>query len=1209
MFREKIAHFENLEFLGEGGMAIVFKALDTRKGTTVALKVLPRRLLQDDEYKRRFQREASAGMRLHHPNIVKILEMGEADEEFFISMEYIEGATLRKLLLDGPVDPKRVIEIGISVCDGLNEAHKIGIIHRDIKSDNIMLNSEGDVKIMDFGLAKLQGASLLTQEGMVLGTTAYMSPEQAVGGNVDQRSDLFSLGVVFYELLTGTLPFAAEYELAVIYSIVNEEPTDVTELNKDVPKLLEQVVKKAMKKERQHRYQNIEELHGDLRKVKAFLEGDHALIATTPELLAAVELSKLEESALQVHLKERKGFQARLAGRGEQFETLKKLFSLSTSGKGQTIFITGEAGIGKTRLVLELEKYARTMKIKMLVGRCPFRQGVYPYHSFVEAIRDYFEVQGVKSGKMLEEFIRDKAPELTDQLPVIRVFLNIKEKEVKTIESKEQLWDAISKLIAKISQERPIILFIDDLHWADENTLNLLHYTSRTTRASRVMIVGTYRPEDIRATAPGKMHPLLEIQREMNREGILTIINLEKLTENDIQQMVCSIFQDSEFDNSFYGSMYRETEGNPFFVIETLKLLKMEGVIEKEDGGFHLREDYEQIAIPNTIHDIVMRRIERLNEEEREILEIGAVEGESFHSDTIGSSLGMDRIQLLRKLQSLERDHHIIYPKDRLYYFDHGKIREFLYDAVTPELRIEYHLMIGDYLANTYKEDERLAPNIARHFLEGEADQKAAPFLITAGERAKAIFANQQAIEFYEKALEIIRQAEEDEFRSEQLKGKDIVLKGLGDVLALTGRHDDALGNYHALQSILGASSPKQVELLWKLGSVHLSKGENDKASEFLDHAENEYEENLRSIKQEKQDPEFCEDDFDERELDTVLGKIKFSRSRIYKAAGNYQEAINEIEKGLNILEDKGNFKEKGQAYNDLGNILFDQSDYGQSTKMYMRSLDLRKKIADKKGVAETHINLANVHCEEGNYSKAAEMLEISNKLMIEIGYRLGIAGTYVNLGIVYHNLGRFDDSLKILQESLKISEEIGNTPILVLSYSNLGSVHIDLQNFDLAKEYLEKGLKLMDDTEFKVFESQALIWLGQALLGLGRISEAKKLELKAYKIAEELNQRSYMGFAKRVLGVIELRQLNTKRDTTTDQESWNKIELLLTESLKIFEELKMEHEFGRTCLELAKFYLQYGDEEATQNYKSRAKGIFEKLHALGDLEKVNKIN
>ena len=1205
---DKIAQYEILDLLGEGGMGKVYRARDTQHGRIVALKVLSGGTSASREVRQRFRREASAGLRLGHPNLVKIYDIGEEEGQFFISMEFVDGKTLRQLLRQSPLKPQQLIDIGIAVCEGLAHAHGLGIVHRDIKCDNLMVTAEGAVKVMDFGIAKVQDASILTQEGAVLGTAAYMSPEQAIGELVDQRSDIFSLGVVFFEALTGQLPFPGDYELAVIYSIISLEPLDIRTLNKDVPEPLEQIIVKALRKEPRQRYQSVDEMIQDLTKVKAFLEGRQGKAKSPPKLIASVDWQKRGEGGLELTSARRRGFEARLAGREEEFETLTRLLNQAAQGKGQAVFIAGEAGIGKTRLVLELEKYARTMKVRTLVGTCPFRQGVYPYQPFVEAIRSYFEFEGVTTSKKLEEFIRAKAPELTALLPVIRVFLNISGKEKVAIESKEQLWDAMTRLIVKISQERPFILFLDDLHWADENTLQLLLYSVRTTLASRLMIVGTYRPEDARTTAGGEMHPLPGVQREMQREGILTIIGLARLEETDIEEMICSLFQDSDFGMPFCQSLHKETEGNPFFVMETLKLLKVEGIIEKDNGGYHLREDYEQITIPGKIQDIVMRRIERLSREEREMLEIGAVEGDTFHSDTIGNCLGINRMELLRKLQSLERDHLVIYPKDKLYCFDHGKIREFLYDAIIPELRIEYHGIIGDYLAGTYGEDEHLAPDIAHHFLEARADRKALPFLVVAGERAKEVFANSQAIGFYTKALRIVRNAEEAGMGIEALDQKSTVLEGMGDVFALTGKHDDALGCYSELKAVSRPSSLGQVKLLWKLGAVHVSKGENEKATEILDDATAAYERMTKHAGGDGQSTPMRSEDPRAQELSATFGKIKFTRARVFKATGKYEEAKKEIEEGLKILEDKGNLKERAQAYNDLGNILFDQGDYEQAETMYRSGLNVRERIADKKGIAEAYNNLGIICCEQGEYEKAAEMMEMSIGLMNEIGFRIGIAGTYTNLGAIYHDQGRYQEAFDTHQTSLSISKEMENLPGEILSYANLGSVCIELGKHDEAIGYLGKCIELMHGMKIRIYEPQALVWLSRALLDLGRRMESREAALKALNLAEELKQRASLGFAKRMLGVIEADEFRTAAKEIADSKSTVPAEKHLMESLQIFADLKMGHETARTHLELANFYKLVGNNADFQDHLAHAKGMLEKLGALGDLRKIKEV-
>ena len=375
---DRISHYEILELLGEGGMGAVYKAKDAGQDKIVALKILTHQPLQIEETKRRFQREATAGMKLDHPNIVKIYEFGEDSGKHFIAMEYVEGKTLRELLTDGALESSKVIEIGIAASEALKEAHKAGVVHRDIKSDNIMLTNDGKVKVMDFGLAKVRDASILTIEGTILGTISYMSPQQAIGEAIDNRSDIFSLGVVLYELLTDKMPFTGDYEMAVIYSLMNEEPLSIREINNKVPAALEKIVFKALRKDPNKRYQDADELIEDLKKVKDIAKGE--------------ELFEEEETVLldELFLKEERGFQAKLAGREPHLEKLITILHQVAVGRGQLVFVTGEAGIGKTRLVLELEKQARVLKTRTLKCRCLYNRGVYPYQPFVEALRLYF---------------------------------------------------------------------------------------------------------------------------------------------------------------------------------------------------------------------------------------------------------------------------------------------------------------------------------------------------------------------------------------------------------------------------------------------------------------------------------------------------------------------------------------------------------------------------------------------------------------------------------------------------------------------------------------------------------------------------------------------------------------------------------------------------------------------------------------------------
>jgi len=280
MIGETILHYKILEKLGEGGMGVVYLAEDTKLKRKVAIKFLPSNICSDAEERKRFEIEAQAAASLNHPNITTIYAIEEIDDNVFIAMEYIDGMELRSKIDSGSIPANEAINIAIQIAEGLEAAHKKGIVHRDIKSQNIMITSDGKVKIMDFGLARIGEEQELTKKGMTIGTVAYMSPEQAKGEEVDFKTDIWSFGVVLYELLCGQLPFKGDYEQAVIYSILNEEPTSIFKINNDMPYDFNDLLNKLLMKNKNERYQEIGAAISDLKNLNKYRASDSSKNST-----------------------------------------------------------------------------------------------------------------------------------------------------------------------------------------------------------------------------------------------------------------------------------------------------------------------------------------------------------------------------------------------------------------------------------------------------------------------------------------------------------------------------------------------------------------------------------------------------------------------------------------------------------------------------------------------------------------------------------------------------------------------------------------------------------------------------------------------------------------------------------------------------------------------------------------------------------------
>ena len=264
MIGETILHYKILEKLGEGGMGVVYKAEDTKLKREVAIKFLPHHISSNDEDRKRFEIEAQAAASLNHPNITTIHSIEESDSEVFIVMEYIDGIESKGKIKSGSISINEAVDIAIQIADGLEAAHKKGIVHRDIKSGNVMITKDGKAKIMDFGLAKVGKGTQVTKVGTTVGTVAYMSPEQTRGEEIDNRSDIWSFGVLLYEMVTGKQPFKGDYDQALVYSILNEEP-ETAEISSTA---LRNIILKALEKEPVERYQKVSEMLADLIEIK-----------------------------------------------------------------------------------------------------------------------------------------------------------------------------------------------------------------------------------------------------------------------------------------------------------------------------------------------------------------------------------------------------------------------------------------------------------------------------------------------------------------------------------------------------------------------------------------------------------------------------------------------------------------------------------------------------------------------------------------------------------------------------------------------------------------------------------------------------------------------------------------------------------------------------------------------------------------------------
>jgi tetratricopeptide (TPR) repeat protein len=801
--------------LGEGGMGVVFKAHDNLLDRPVAIKTLTPALF-GEEGARRLVREAQSAARLNHPNVVSIYDAVEEGGQFAIVMELVEGQTLRELL---PVPVRRLVEITVQVLQGLEYAHAQGIVHRDIKPENIVVTAEGTAKLMDFGLARSEGRSRLTQTGMVVGTVAYLAPEQALGGQVDGRSDLYALGAVLYEAVAGRPPFESEDPISVITQHINVPPVAPHWHNPAVPEALERIILKLLAKDPVRRYQSAQEAADALAAARTGVARKSEALSAGRIVGAVDAAAGAQEKLAGPELVQRLG-RSPLVGRDAELSLLKELIDRTITGQGGVVLLAGPLGVGKTRLIEEAVTYARLRGVTVVSGSA--YESAPPYEPFARALHDL--ARGIDSDT-LSSRLGEFAPELVGLMPELERQLpkHTGRPAGAPEDRKNRLFAGVAHFLGATSAHDPILLALDDMHFADAATVELLQHVARRSPSYRLLLLVAYRPEEVPVTAAGKA--FTQIIHALGREAFSSAIALRPLTAEQVTDLIEQLAKHPQRPVMFGRRIHEITEGNPYFIEEVIKGLFERGTLYIKDGSwttdFDDIRDYSFLEVPTSVQGAVETRLRSLDEETRQVLTQAAVIGRQWSFDSLLAVTGADesslldrveraiRAQLIREVRSAGKD---------VYEFSQPMLRRVLYDAIPRRRRRMLHRQVGEALERLYGRDA--TPHLealSLHFVEAEDPEKFLKYAHLAARKAAAVFAYDDAAGYLRQAISA---AEDLDRPSERLA----LMEELADLLFVTGRREEILSAYEeALQywKSLPAGSPVDgARLCRKLGEA-----------------------------------------------------------------------------------------------------------------------------------------------------------------------------------------------------------------------------------------------------------------------------------------------------------------------------------------------------------------------------------------------------